>query len=149
MPAFAGMTAVRGGINQRLPSWCTCVISAYVRKSCSSACGGDVDRFAADGDIHRDDGVDGARDYFAMIREGLAKDADGDVDAAVQRNKRAYSRSASARLTRSAIKVHATPESRYTLTATRPKREDRPNATSGAKAAPISQAKSDVSAAPV
>jgi len=55
----------------------------------------------------------------------------------------------SARLTPSAISVQATPDSRYTVTATGPKRADTPSATSGASAAPISQARSVVTAAPV
>jgi hypothetical protein len=53
------------------------------------------------------------------------------------------------RLTPSAISVQTTPDSRYTVTATGPKRADTPSATSGASAAPISQARSVVIAAPV
>lgn len=55
----------------------------------------------------------------------------------------------SERLMRSASSVQATPDSRYALTAASPKRADRLSATTGAKAAPNSQAKSAVKAAPV
>ncbi len=58
-------------------------------------------------------------------------------------------RVSNARLIRNAINVHATPDSRYTLTATRPNFDESPSATSGANAAPISHAMSVVSAAPV
>lgn len=51
--------------------------------------------------------------------------------------------------TRSASKVQATADSRYTVSDPRPKRDDRYSAMTGAKAAPSSQAMSAVSAAPV
>ena len=50
---------------------------------------------------------------------------------------------------RSASRVHTAADSRYTLTAPRPNCRDRPRATRGAKAAPISQARSAVKAAPM
>lgn len=53
------------------------------------------------------------------------------------------------RLIYSASNVHTDPDSRYRLTATSPKCTDRPSAIKGANAAPNSQAKSEVSAAPV
>lgn len=55
----------------------------------------------------------------------------------------------SALLIRSATSVPTAPDSKYRLTAASPNSDDRPSATSGAKAAPNSQPKSVVSAAPV
>jgi hypothetical protein len=58
-------------------------------------------------------------------------------------------RSSRLRLILRAASVQPAPESRYTLTKARPKFADRPSATSGANAAPISQPRSEVNAAPV
>ena len=50
---------------------------------------------------------------------------------------------------RKAAKVHTAPDSKYTDTAPRPNLADSPSATSGAKPAPSSQARSADKAAPV
>ncbi len=60
-----------------------------------------------------------------------------------------HSRRSIRRLIRSASSVQTTPDSRYTLTAISPNLAERPRATSGANAAPTSQARSADSAAPV
>src|SRR5580698_2429588 len=59
------------------------------------------------------------------------------------------SRISRCRLRLSAARVQAAPDSRYTLTYASPKCAERPSATRGANAAPMSQPRSEVKAAPV